>query len=307
MTYSQQQQQLLQQPHSDLANYSMAEIPADDVEEVFQDRNKAARRRSSDYTKFNSKDGNTSIRMSQLFRGSMSGIGGSSAMDELMDSFNQMRTGDEAALNRRFMASTETMGTIEPMGSVADMSLGTMNSSTFSLFRGNESVTLSDESSHHLSLLGSTGNHASSSTATRSSKFSNESSTSLNITEMYDLSKSKKFVDSNNSSSLNGMITDIRKQVDSEFSQQQHHHHYQPHQHQTHMFMPRSAIGTVEETSSDEMGDSSQDVFKSVLAGFKEEDEPDDDILPPQSYFNPSSRAEQEQKKPSSDDQGGRI
>jgi hypothetical protein len=305
-TYSQQQPP---PPHSDLANYSMAEIPGDDIEEVFHDRNKAARRRSSDYTKFNSKDGNTSIRMSQLFRGSLSGGGGSSVMDELMDSFNQMRTGDEAALNRRFMASTETMGTIEPLGSVADMSLGTMNSSTFSLLRGNESVTLSDESSQHLSLLGSTGNHTSSSTATRSSKFSNESSTSLNITEMYDLTKSKKITDSNNSSSLNGMITDIRKQVDSEFNQQQQQqqHYYQPHQHQTHMFIPRSSIGTVEETSSDEMGDSSQDVFQSVLAGFKKEDETDDDILPPQDYYNQRSRAAPEQKNPTLDDPGDRI
>jgi hypothetical protein len=126
---------------------------------------------------------------------------------------------------------------------------------------------------------------------------------------MYDLTKSKKITDSNNSSSLNGMITDIRKQVDSEFNQQQQQqqHYYQPHQHQTHMFIPRSSIGTVEETSSDEMGDSSQDVFQSVLAGFKKEDETDDDILPPQDYYNQRSRAAPEQKNPTLDDPGDRI
>jgi hypothetical protein len=40
----------------------------------------------------------------------------------------------------RMLASTDTMGTIEPIGvgSMADMSFATMNSSTFSIYRGNE-------------------------------------------------------------------------------------------------------------------------------------------------------------------------
>lgn len=60
-------------------------------------------------------------------------------MSGLLDSFSKMQTKDE---HRKMYASTETMGTIEPIGvgSMADMSLATMESSMFSFYKGNEST-----------------------------------------------------------------------------------------------------------------------------------------------------------------------
>ena len=61
-------------------------------------------------------------------------------MDDLLDSFSKSRISHDE--QKRMYASSETMGTIEPMsaGSVADMSLGTINSSTFSFHKGNDSI-----------------------------------------------------------------------------------------------------------------------------------------------------------------------
>lgn len=61
-------------------------------------------------------------------------------MSGMMDSFSKTKVSDEA--RNRFYASTETMGTIEPIGigSMADMSVAALDSSTFSFFRGNESI-----------------------------------------------------------------------------------------------------------------------------------------------------------------------
>lgn len=73
-------------------------------------------------------------------------------MSVVMDSFSKMRTTNDGDVQqqqhqqqqhqRKMYASSDTMGTIEPigMGSMADMSFATMNSSTFSVFRGNEST-----------------------------------------------------------------------------------------------------------------------------------------------------------------------
>jgi hypothetical protein len=68
----------------------------------------------------------------------------------LMDSFSKMRASDERrrqTYDPSFHASVDTMGTIEQYqhGSIADMSIGTMESSTFSLFRGNESMAAMDD------------------------------------------------------------------------------------------------------------------------------------------------------------------
>lgn len=62
-------------------------------------------------------------------------------MDELLDSFSKSKISQEE-LNKKLSASSETMGTIEPIGagSAADMSFATMNSSTFSFLKGNDSV-----------------------------------------------------------------------------------------------------------------------------------------------------------------------
>ena len=58
-------------------------------------------------------------------------------VQEMTDSFKSMRTADRG--NAMF-SSADTMGTIEPIGGgAADMSIGTMESSTFSFFRGNDS------------------------------------------------------------------------------------------------------------------------------------------------------------------------
>ena len=71
------------------------------------------------------------------------GIDASMDMSQLMSSFQSTRITDD---DRKMMASTETMGTIEPIAvgngdeSIADMSLATMNSSTFSILKGDDSV-----------------------------------------------------------------------------------------------------------------------------------------------------------------------
>jgi hypothetical protein len=58
-------------------------------------------------------------------------------VQEMTDSFKSMKTSEK---NLGMLSSTDTMGTIEPIGGVGDMSIGTMESSTFSFFRGNDSV-----------------------------------------------------------------------------------------------------------------------------------------------------------------------
>jgi hypothetical protein len=67
--------------------------------------------------------------------------GDSMKMDELLDSFTRMKATTRYDEQKRMMASVETMGTIDqlPEGSMNDMSLG---SSTFSFFRGNDSMVM---------------------------------------------------------------------------------------------------------------------------------------------------------------------
>ena len=131
-------------------NNSMAEIPAD--EDIHDNRRVSLS--IADVFKFKE------ARVIQ--QGTQSNTG-TAPMDDLMDSFNQMKTSETQGdlEQRRMMMSTETMGTIEgvPQGSVADMSIGTMNSSTFSLFggKGNDSGNMAGWSASGSSGSGSNG------------------------------------------------------------------------------------------------------------------------------------------------------
>lgn len=61
-------------------------------------------------------------------------------VQEMTDSFKSMKTSERSAVTAMF-SSTDTMGTIEPINSGAgDMSIGTMESSMFSVFKGHDSV-----------------------------------------------------------------------------------------------------------------------------------------------------------------------
>lgn len=64
-------------------------------------------------------------------------------MVDLMDSFTRMKTNTNLDEQKRMMASAETMGTIDhlPGGSVNDMNMS-MGSSTFSFFKGNDSMMM---------------------------------------------------------------------------------------------------------------------------------------------------------------------
>ena len=120
------------------SNYSMAESPGDNDD--YDSRRVSLS--IADVFKFKE------ARNSQLQVTQPSTIQGPSPMEDLTDSFSQLKTAgpQQDAEQRRMMMSTDTMGTIEGInaGSVADMSLGTMNSSTFSLFggRGNDSINM---------------------------------------------------------------------------------------------------------------------------------------------------------------------
>lgn len=179
------------------SNYSMAEIPNEEVS--FDNRrgsmtmNDLIKARQNDRASY----GSNCIQPQQpQFLQPTS----EKSMEDLMDSFSQLRTnvGPYDFQQRRMMASTETMGTIEPLGSVADMplesiadmSVGTMEGSSYSLFRGNDSLV--DMGGPH-SVHGNMGN-------SRSSKTSSESAASLNLSD-----------------SINGILSDVRRQVDSEY------------------------------------------------------------------------------------------
>lgn len=68
-------------------------------------------------------------------------------MSELMDSFRAAKLGPDET-SKKLMASTDTMGTIEQYntGSYAEMSMNTMNSSTFSFMKGDDSMAQLDSS-----------------------------------------------------------------------------------------------------------------------------------------------------------------
>eukprot|EP00977_Amphora_coffeiformis_P003070 scaffold578_cov167-Amphora_coffeaeformis.AAC.17 len=73
-------------------------------------------------------------------------------MSQLMSSFQSTKISGADDSRANIMASTETMGTIEPIpmnggDSVADMSIATMNSSTFSILKGIGDDSLAESSS----------------------------------------------------------------------------------------------------------------------------------------------------------------
>ena len=163
----------------------------------------------------------------------------------------------------KMMASTDTMGTIEQLGSTTDMSI-LMGSSTFSLFRhGNESSAVMEESGttgtttstsgatagslmqrggsnnnnnnnnsqapsrNHLqrqnsnnhsqfmsSMIMTQPSHASKSSSKTSSSF--ESNNSFHFSEIFAKSNSNLMNQNNNSSSMAYVISDVRRQIDEE-------------------------------------------------------------------------------------------
>jgi hypothetical protein len=82
-------------------------------------------------------DRRSSITVTDLMRAGIKS-GPSLNMDDLMDSFSKSKISNSSDEHRKLLASTDTMGTIEPITS-EDMSFATMKSSTFSFLKGNES------------------------------------------------------------------------------------------------------------------------------------------------------------------------
>ena len=117
-------------PQQDASNLSMAQIPQDDGGPTTR-----SRRGSLHIDELSNPQGQR--RQQQQTQ--------PLELHDLMDSFSKMSTGN--LVEKKFQGSTDTMGTIEHInpGSIADMSLGTIGSSTFSLFRGNESLAALDD------------------------------------------------------------------------------------------------------------------------------------------------------------------
>jgi hypothetical protein len=147
------------------------------------------------------------------------------SMDELMDSFQQMNTASDDSALRKMMMSAETMGTIEPMGSMADMSMGTVGS-TFSLFgasKGNESKDLLGVQHSGMNSSESTDESGKKQSTERDPRIdfqqrgreSLQSDASISISEVWG-GRRKSSSLSGASTSINGAIDAIRKEVDSE-------------------------------------------------------------------------------------------
>jgi hypothetical protein len=208
----------LQQSH----NYSMAQLPPEDFDQrrtsmTVQDLELARDRVRSSFQQ--------SLSLQQATQPLAT-----TSMDEMMDSFSQIKmgaggpTGNSSAdydslQQRRMMASTETMGTIEPLGSVADMSL-MMGSSTFSLFRANnDSVAVMEESLTPADLLGAprSSNTSSNGASSRNSKTSSDSSSlhfSSDALFSFGGDGNYRRKSSSVSNSINGLISDVRRQVE---------------------------------------------------------------------------------------------
>jgi hypothetical protein len=187
---------------------------------------------------------------------------GASNVDDLRDSFSQMRTGGTTSQERGMQASSETMGTIEPMGSVTDMSLGTMGSSIFSVFRGGDGLGVLDEDAPLDDAGSAPTNRTPSSKATTSSQSSRnayESTTSLSFSDaLFDNNMRKS---SSLSASVNGILSDVRRQVDSEYPSANSMNPY-----------PRT-VGIMEEEGSESaMGESSMSILKSAFTVEEQED-----------------------------------
>lgn len=243
-------------------NYSMAEVPP------AQDQYGSESRRISlsidDIFKFKEARKQNSTGQPGAHLGT--------SMDDLTDSFSQMKTsGNQGA--GRMMMSADTMGTIEgiPAGGVADMSLGTLDSSTFSLFgKGNDSMNMGGWSGEGSSgsgsnkpsfldvpsssakvphvnpdpSLASSGLTGSSSIRTPSSKSVMEASSATLFSESHR---------SAGSISINGAIDAVRRQVESEYP--------------SIGTLPR-AVDEIQENPDnleERMGDSSLSLLKKVL------------------------------------------
>ena len=194
----------------ELSNYSMAQLPH---EEVTFDQRRSMTVKDLELARDRVRSSfSQSLSLQQATQTS------SSLMEEMMDSFTQIKMGGPEDAQRRMMASTETMGTIEPLGSVADMSL--MGSSTFSLFRagGNDSVAVMEDSLHPADLLQGaqrSQSNISSNGTSRNSKTTSSSDSSLHFSDNF-FGEGSRRKSSSISTSINGLISDVRRQLDDE-------------------------------------------------------------------------------------------
>jgi len=218
-------------------NYNMAEIPPND--EQFGNESRRISLSIADVFKFKE------ARKQNSAMGPP-GVHQSNSMEELTDSFNQMKTpgnqgGGADPEQRRLMMSTDTMGTIEgiPAGGVGDMSIGTMDSSTFSLYgKGNDSMNMGGWNADGSSGSGSNHNKPSfldipssnvkvphlnpdpsltSSGLTGSTSIRTPSSKSAMMESNASLFNDSALFRSTGSVSINGAIDAVRRQVESEY------------------------------------------------------------------------------------------
>ena len=261
---SQQQQQQQQQPYSTIPQRSVVSNHSDDsMAGLYSEyNNRGANKRASltieDLQGFNPK----------LFGKTHAGKSSDVEVDELSTSFSNMKTVQEeeqaSVPNMMMLASTETMGTIDNLGSIADMSI---TSSTLSIFdrQGSSTTDRDGLASRHVTYTqqettpssippvdnnsGSTtissrnNSRHGSSVKSRMSRQSGESTnSSISFDGLFDNSTSKKSID--------GTFASVRKQVDQEL-------------------YPRSVAILEESTDEDPfvpiMGQSSIDVMKQVL------------------------------------------
>jgi hypothetical protein len=240
----------------DSNNFSISDLNTNESDDTFDSRRTSMT--MGDLMKIHLRDHSHRAGHHRMHHRGMA-TGGSSAfgasnVDDLRDSFSQMRTGGTTSQESRMQASSETMGTIEPMGSVTDMSLGTMGSSIFSVFRGGDGLGVLDEDAP-LDDAGSPPSNrtpSSKATSSQSSRNAYESTTSLSFSDaLFDNNMRKS---SSLSASVNGILSDVRRQVESEYPSANSMNPY-PH-----------TVGIMEEEGSESaMGESSMSILKSAF------------------------------------------
>lgn len=120
---------------SNPSDVSMAQIPIEEIPDHHNRRANMVMNRAGSLTM----NDLAKVHYSRGQRGYQNQASEDMMMSSLADSFGKLKAIDE---QKNMAASTDTMGTIEAIGagSLADMSLASINSSTFSLFKGNESM-----------------------------------------------------------------------------------------------------------------------------------------------------------------------
>lgn len=202
---------------------------------------------------------------------------------ELTDSFNQMKTDDGTrrfssatmtSAHRNLMTSTETMGTIENIGSVTDMSLGSVGGFSQVFGKGNDSYAMEDTTEKNVvsnsqgvaysltssSLMGNSTPSSTPKNAPINKNPSFEGNTSLNITDIHCTEPQPRTFSSSLSGSVSG-VNESRKQVDGDVNSAN-----------LPSIMPRTVAIMEEEPEEFDpttMGPSSMSVLKAI------DDEPD--------------------------------